>query len=47
MKKIQGMGCGVIRMDQNLASADWVFYSCVVKAKSPKSIRDFELQYKG
>ena len=40
--KIQGMGYGVIKMDQSLASADWVFYSCVVKAESTKSIREFE-----
>jgi len=36
------MGYGVIKMDQSLASADWVFYSCVVKEEFLKSIRDFE-----
>lgn len=36
------MGYGVIKVDQSLASADWVFYSCVGKAESTKSIRDLE-----
>ena len=40
--RVQDMGYGVIKVDQSLASADWVFYSCVVKAESIKSIREFE-----
>ena len=30
------------KVDQGLAVAVWVFYSCVGKAESPKSIRDLE-----
>ena len=40
--KIQDMGYGVIKVDQSLASVVWVFYSCVGKAESTKSIRDLE-----